>query len=242
MSEIRILAIIPARAGSKGVPHKNTRCLAGKSLIERAFEVAQSSKLFEKIILSSDDHNAIGIAQKIGLEVPFVRPSLLATDVTPMIDVVLHSLDFLDPDGEQFQAIMLLQPTSPFRKVEHLNEAVRLLQCCSASGVCSVVPVPFDWCPHYLLKLGEKGMLAPFMPDGFNYSRRQDVPRAYRRCGTVFLTRAETIRGEKSFYGDRCVPLLTDPSESLNIDSQADWEKAKVRLGVRRREEARNVV
>lgn len=227
MSEISILGIIPARGGSKGVPQKNTRDLAGYSLVERAFYTANQSRVLNRLILSSDDQKAIDISQKIGLEVPFIRPSQLATDNTPMLDVVLHALDNLDPDQTKYQAVLLLQPTSPLRQAEHLRRAVDILIKESASSVCSVASVPLDLCPHYLMRVDKNGYLGPFMNDGMKYTRRQDVPRAYRRCGTVFLTRTAVLREDRNFYGNQCVPMILPAEETLNIDTVEDWQAAE---------------
>lgn len=231
MNGLRILGLIPARGASKGVPEKNVRPLAGKSLIERASEAARDSGMLERVVLSTDDPKAAELGRRIGLEVPFVRPPHLALDTTPMIDVVLHTLDELEARGDGFHAVLLLQPPSPLRTHNHLTSAVRMLtDNAEATAVCSVAPVPFALCPHYLMRIDDEGRVQPFMSDGERYTRRQDVPQAYMRCGTVFLTRVEVLRRERSFYGQNCLPMLVDWADAINIDSPEDWDEAERRL------------
>lgn len=225
---MRVLGLIPARGGSKGVPGKNVRPLVGRSLIERAFESARASGVLDRIVLSSDDHSAVAEARRIGLEVPFMRPAELARDESPMIDVAVHALKTLAGSDYLPDAIVLLQPTSPLRTAEQIRHAIGLLA--DNDAVCTVVPVPQDLCPHYLMKIGENGYLDYFMPDGPRYTRRQDVPRAYRREGTLFVTRSSVILEQRSFYGSRCVPYVLRPDETLNIDTLEEWSEAEKRL------------
>ncbi|MBU4460257.1 MAG: acylneuraminate cytidylyltransferase family protein [Verrucomicrobia bacterium] len=228
---MRALGLIPARAGSKGVPGKNVRPLLGRSLIERAFESARASGALDRIVLSTDDEAAAAEARRIGLEVPFLRPAEFAGDASPMMDVAIHALQTLAKDGYTPDVLVLLQPTSPLRAAEHIRRALGLLE--DNDAVCTVVPVPKDLCPHYLMKVGDDGFLTHFMPDGARYTRRQDVPQAYRRDGTLFVTRTSVILERRSFYGTRCVPFLLPPDESMNIDTPAEWAEAERRLAER---------
>ncbi len=228
---MKILGLIPARGGSKGLPGKNIRPLLGRSLIERAFESARASGALDRIVLSTDDPMIAAEGRRIGLEVPFLRPAELASDTSPMMDVAIHALTALASEGYMADVLVLLQPTSPLRTPEHIRRGVQLLD--GYDAVCTVVPVPKDLCPHYLMKIGDDGFLTFFMPDGPRYTRRQDVPQAYRRDGTLFITRASVILEQRSFYGARCVPLLLSPDESLNIDTPEDWAEAERRLARR---------
>lgn len=227
----RILGLVPARGGSKGLPGKNLRPIAGRSPVERAWSVGAESGVLDRVIVSTEDPRILAHAVEQGLDAPFSRPPELARDDTPMIEVALHALDWLEGRGEIYEALLLLQPTSPLRREAHVREAVRLLRAHpSATAVCSVAPVPLELCPHYLMRVGEDGYLRPFMPDGNRYTRRQDVPRAHRRCGTVFLARAEVLRKERSFYGPACLPMPIDPDLAINIDGPDDWDEARRRL------------
>jgi N-acylneuraminate cytidylyltransferase len=230
---MKALGLIPARGGSKGVPGKNVRPLLGRSLIERAFESASASGVLDRIVLSTDDEAAVAEARRIGLAVPFLRPAAFAGDTSPMIDAAIHALQALAKDGYEPDILVLLQPTSPLRTAEHIRRALGLLE--DNDAVCTVVPVPKDLCPHYLMKVGDDGFLTYFMPDGPRFTRRQDVPQAYRRDGTLFVTRASVVLEGRSFYGARCVPYLLAPDESMNIDSPEDWTEAERRLSERLR-------
>jgi CMP-N-acetylneuraminic acid synthetase len=228
---MRVLGVIPARGGSKAIPRKNVLPLLGKSLIDRTFECAQASGALDRIILSTDEPEIADLARRIGLEVPFQRPPELASDASPMIDVVLHAMKGLAGTGYAPDAVMVLQPTSPLRRPRHVRDAVALLEAHpEASAVCTVCPLPKELCPHYLVKIDPQGYLQFFMPDGPQYRRRQDVPQAWRRDGTIFLTRTGVLLDQRDFYGPRCLTLELKPNEVLNIDEPADWEEAERRL------------
>jgi CMP-N,N'-diacetyllegionaminic acid synthase len=227
---VKVLGLIPARGGSKHVPNKNIRPLAGKSLIQRAFEGAVESGVVDRVILSTDSQQIAEVASDFGLQVPFLRPAELAGDETPMIDVALHALAVLEEDGYTADVLLLLQPTSPFRRPEHIEEAARLIEM--GDSVCSVTPLPKAWCPHYTMKITPEGYIDHFMPDGSRYTRRQDVPQAYARDGSIFMTRVTVLRSRRRFYGDRCLPIIIPFEETLNIDEPGDWEEAERRLAV----------
>lgn len=226
----KVLGLIPARGGSKSLPGKNIRPLSGRSLVQRAWESARQSGAFDRVILSTDDRRIAAHGREIGVEVPFRRPAELAGDAAPMIDVAVHALRALaELDGYAPEAVMILQPTSPLRTPDHIRRAVSLLD--GYEAVCSVLPLPRDLSPHYLMRIRPDGCLDFFLPGGDRFTRRQDVPVAYRREGTVFLTRAEVILEQRSFYGTRCRPMLMTPDEVLNIDTPEDWAEAVRRFG-----------
>jgi N-acylneuraminate cytidylyltransferase len=228
---VRLLALIPARAGSKGLPGKNTRALAGQSLIERAVRCAHESKVVDRVVLTTDDPHAAEIARRCGADVPFPRPAELAGDSSPMFDVVAHALGELMRGGYQCDAVLLLQPTSPLREPRHIKRAVELLP--GKDSVCSVVPLPATHNPYYVMRIREDGALDNFLADGKRYTRRQDVPPAYVRDGTIYLTAVETITQHKSLYGAHCQPLILSPEESLSIDTLEDWNSAEARISAR---------
>jgi len=225
---MRVLGLIPARGGSKGVPGKNIRPLAGKSLIQRAFECAAASGVLDRIVLSTDHPAIAEAARAYGLDDCILRPAELARDESPMIDVAVHALKALEATSYTPDAVLLLQPTSPLRRAAHLREAVRLLG--EHDAVCSVAPLPKELCPHFVMRITAEGYLDHFMPDGALFTRRQDVPTAYKRDGTVYLTRVPVILEQRSFYGRKCVPMMVPPDESLSIDTPAQWEDAERRL------------
>jgi N-acylneuraminate cytidylyltransferase len=221
---MKILGIIPARSGSKGVPNKNKRLISGKSLVQRAFECGKESGVLDRIIVSTDDFEILALAQKIGLEVPFVRPATFSTDATPMIEVVNHAIDHLVKSGYTMDAVMLLQPTSPLRTPNHLREAVGLLGM--GDSVCSVTELPAVFSPHCVMKIVD-GSLQTFLDNVPMPTRRQDAPKAYVRNGTVYLTRTEVIVQQNTFYGANCSPMIMPEYESLSIDTEEDWQIAE---------------
>jgi CMP-N,N'-diacetyllegionaminic acid synthase len=225
---MKVLGLIPARGGSKTIPDKNIRPLAGKSLIQRAFECAVASGVLDRIILSTDSIEIARAAHCLGLEVPFMRPSEFAGDDTPMLVVATHALTRLAEEGYAPDALLILQPPSPLRRPWYIREAVRLLE--ANDSVCSVAPLPKALCPHYLMKVTPEGFLDYFMPDGRGFKRRQDVPQAFFRDGSIFLTRTTLLISQGDFYGQRCVPLMIPYEDALNIDEAADWEEAERRL------------
>lgn len=227
---MKVLGLIPARGGSKGIPGKNIRPIAGRSLVEWTFRGARAAGVLDRIILSTDDDALLAEAARIGLEAPFRRPADIAGDATPMLDVVLHALRALGEAGYHPDAVLLLQPTSPLRSPETIRAAVGLLD--GVDAVCSVIPVPEEYLPHRMMVLRD-GFLDYAVPDGARYTRRQDAPPAYKRDGNIFLTRAGVLLGGGGFYGARCRPLVSDPAELCNIDTPAQWDEAERRLRAR---------
>ena len=224
-----ILALIPARGGSKGLPGKNLRPLAGHSLIEYAARVARESAIVDRAVLTTDAEDIAAEGRRVGLEVPFLRPPHLAQDDTPMLPVVEHAVAALGGKGFVPEIVLLLQPTSPLRTTEHLRAAVRLLRESRADSVVSVVELPRHLSPDYVMRI-EGEALVPFLPDGARVTRRQDARRAYVRDGTIYAFWRRTLVEQGSIYGARCLPLVVNPVESITIDSPADWDEAERRL------------
>ena len=221
-----VLGIVPARGGSKGVPDKNLRPLAGRTLLDYAGAAARESGAVDRIVLSTDSEAIAAAGRAAGLEVPFLRPESLAQDDTPMLPVIVHALDALKQSGWVPDYVALLQPTSPLRQARHVQEALRRLRESGADSVVTVVELPRHLSPDYVMKI-EDGLLRPFLPDGARVTRRQDARPAYAREGTVYAFRRDTIDRFGTIYGERCVPLLIDAEDSLSIDSPEDWATAE---------------
>lgn len=221
-----VLGLVPARAGSKGVPRKNLRLLKGLTLLEYTARSARASGVLNRVVLSTESPEIAEAGRSAGLEVPFMRPLGLAQDDTPMLPVVQHALAALEGDGWFADVIVLLQPTSPRRRPEHIRNAVDMLRSTGADSVVSVVELPLDSSPDYVMRI-ENGALRPFLPEGARITRRQDARPAYRRDGTVYVFWHSTLHNYGNIYGEVCRPLVVDPSESLSIDSPADWEEAE---------------
>ena len=229
---LRILGLVPARGGSKGVPGKNVRPLAGHTLLEYTARAARESGVLDRIILSTDSPEIAEAGRRAGLEVPFMRPAALATDDTPMVPVIQHALTEVSEHGWSPDIVVLLQPTSPLRRPAHIRDAIGMLRDTSADSVVTVVEVPRHLSPDYVMRI-EGGRLKPFLPDGARVTRRQDARPAYSRDGTVYAFRRSTVERTGGIYGEDCRPLLIDACDSLSIDSPADWDEAE-RLLARR--------
>ena len=156
---MRILGIIPARGGSKGVPGKNIKLLGGLPLIAYTSNAANDSKYLNKTIISTDDLNIAEVAKQFQIEVPFIRPTLLATDTASSIQVVQHVVTYLESQEEYYDAICLLQPTSPFRKKGFIDKAIEKFINEAADALVSVLPVPHEFNPHWVFESNNKGFL-----------------------------------------------------------------------------------
>ena len=206
---MRILGLVPARGGSKGVPGKNVRPLAGHTLLEYTARAARESGVLDRVVLSTDSPEIADAGRRAGLEVPFMRPVRLAADETPMVPVIEHALTEVSRDGWSPDIVVLLQPTSPLRRPDHIRAAVAMLRDTGADSVVTVVEVPRHLSPDYVMRI-EGGRLEPFLPDGARVTRRQDARPAYSRDGTVYAFRRSTIERTGGIYGDDCRPLVID--------------------------------
>lgn len=223
----QVLAVIPARGGSKGIPRKNLRPLAGKPLIEISIRFALSIPEVDRVVVSTESHEIGQFAEKLGAEVPFVRPAELAQDETPMLDVLYHAVGQVEREGWKPECILLLQPTAPLRRSRHVRQALEIFEATGCDSVVSVVPVPGHYLPHYVMKLDEDGRLKYFLPEGEFITRRQDAPPAYSRDGTVYVIRRDVLMEQKSIYGFDCRPMLMNETESVNLDTLEDWGRAE---------------
>ena len=181
-----VLAIVPARGGSKGVPGKNVRVLAGRPLIDYTARAARESGVIDRIVLSTDSDEIADAGRRSGLEVPFMRPASLAADDTPMLPVVRHAIDALSASGWTPDVIVLLQPTSPLRRPSHVRDAVTMLRETKADSVVTVVELPRHLSPDYVMRI-EDGVLRPFLPDG---ARADPSPG----CAAGILERRHRLR------------------------------------------------
>ena len=222
-----ILGLIPARGGSKGIPGKNIKLLGSKPLLAYAFESARESKSLSKVILSSDDEEIIKAAQKLGLEVPFLRPEELGRDDTSSLAVIRHALEFMEKSGEHFDAVCLLQPTTPFRCSGLIDEAIEEFQTGEYDSLISVREVPAEFNPHWVFE-EENGGLKISTGEKEIITRRQDLPKAYHRDGAIYLTRTEIILEQNSLYGEKIGFIDTTGDPYVNIDTMEDWGKAQL--------------
>ncbi len=223
---MQVLGLIPARGGSKGIPGKNIKRLAGKPLLTYAVEAAERSGAVDRLLLSTDSEEIAEVGRQAGLAVPFLRPPELATDQTAMIDVIRHLLDWTAAEGDSPDIVVLLQPTAPLRRPEHIAQAVEILKSSACDSVVSVVPLPLHFSPDYVMRI-DRERLVNFLPDGERATRRQDVRPAYSRDGTIYCFWRRTVERHGSIYGPDCRPLVIDPADSINLDTMTDWAAAE---------------
>lgn len=225
-----ILGLIPARGGSKGVPRKNIRILNGKPLLAYTAEAALTAKTLTRVVLSTEDEEIAEIGRDCGLHVPFMRPADLAEDNTPSLAVVRHALETLLADGETYDAVCLLQPTNPLRRSDDIDGCVRLFNITGATCVISVLRVPHEHNPKWVYFKSDGGRLAISTGDNEPIPRRQDLPAAFHRDGSVYVSASEIVLETNSLYGDKVFGYEIDEAFSANIDTEQDWQKAERRL------------
>ena len=224
---MKILGIIPARGGSKGVPKKNIKLLAGKPLIQYTSEIALRSKYLSKVILSSDDDEIIKVAGNMGIESPFIRPKHLAGDNSPTIKVVQHALEFYKEQGEFFDAVCLLQVTSPFRTLQLLNNAIERFILKKTDSLVSVLEVPHVFNPHWTFEANENDNLKLATGEKNIITRRQELPKAFIRDGSIYITKTDIVVNDNSLYGNTIAYIESPKERYVNIDTMEDWEIAE---------------
>lgn len=224
---MKILGLIPARGGSKGIPGKNIKSLGGKPLLQYTFEAAKNSTLLSRVIMSSDDPEIIRIAEEIGLEVPFIRPAALAADNTSSLEVIQNALSFFGQKGENFDAVCLLQPTTPFRRSGLIDEAIGKYISGNFDSLLSVREVPAEFNPHWVFEKNESGGLRLATGEKEIISRRQELPVAYHRDGAIYITKVEVLQKQNSLYGNNIGFIDTTGDPYVNIDTPKDWKEAE---------------
>lgn len=212
-----VLAIIPARGGSKGVPRKNIRDLAGKPLIAWTIEEAKKSNYIDRLILSSEDAEIIQVAKRWGCEVPFVRPSELAQDDTPGIEPVLHAIYTLP---EKYDFVVLLQPTSPLRTVADIDGCIE--KCINEKANSCVSVAISEKSPYWMYNLNSDSTITPFVKTVEKHVRRQDLPQVYALNGAVYVAESGWLSEFKSFISDNTIGWVMPCNRSLDIDSEND--------------------
>ncbi len=225
-----VLALIPARGGSKSIPHKNIKDFAGYPLIAYSIAAGLASELVTRVIVSTDDEEIARVSRSFGAETPFIRPSEFAQDLTPDLPVFIHALDWLAENEDYHpQIIVQLRPTSPFRSVWQIDQAIaRLIKNPQADSVRTVC-VPFQN-PFKMWRIEPDGFMKPLIETGhkepYNLPR-QDLPEVYWQTGYVDAAWSDTIRVKNSMTGDAILPLIIDPGDWVDIDSPDDWVRAE---------------
>lgn len=223
---MKYLCVIPARGGSKGIPQKNIKPLCGKPLIGYSIDTARKLFKDEDICVSTDDVEiAALVEQHCKLSVPFIRPDYLATDNSGTYDVLLHALDFYRNRGVDYDVVVLLQPTSPFRSYKHVEEAIALYSCC-IDMVVSVKKSEAN--PYYNLFEEKDGFLRLSKPDSeIKFIRRQDAPEVYEYNGAVYVINVTSLRKESLNQFKKVVKYVMSQEDSLDLDTPFDWQMAE---------------
>jgi CMP-N-acetylneuraminic acid synthetase len=227
----KVLAVIPARGGSKGVPRKNIRPICGRPLISYTIEHARAAQhLFHRVIVSTDDDEIASVARQYGAEVPFLRPADLARDESPVIPMLQHAVNSIEEqDGVKMDWICLLQPTEPFRTATDLEQC---LQLGFAGGCDSVISVVRVFATHpILMKRIEGDRLQPFCLEEREGTRRQEYePPAYMRNGSIYLTRRDVLMEQNSIWGRTIRPYVMPLERSVSIDTELDLKLAEIMM------------
>jgi len=228
-ANLTILAIIPARGGSKGISGKNIRPLCGRPLIAWTIEAARQSNSLSQIIVSTDDSEIAHIAQAWGAEVPFLRPAELARDDTPGFATVLHTIEWIETTFQyQPDLIILLQPTSPLRTAQDIQAAIRLHYEKGADSVVSICPVHQH--PFWMKQLDEEGRMRDFIAQIQPVSNRQDLSSVYALNGAIYLARRDVLKQRKTWYTERTYGYVMPAERSLDIDTLWDWRLVEILL------------
>lgn len=223
-----VLAIIPARGGSKGVKRKNIRELNGIPLIGYTINAARNSKHVSRVMVSTEDAEIADVSMSLGAEVPFLRPSELASDNSPTMDCILHMLKYLEEnEGYIPDYVVLLQCTSPLRTSKHIDEAYEKLINSSFDSIISVAEVESNPYWSNIFK-GEK--LEYFIEDGKKITRRQDLPEVYRMNGAIYLAKLNVLKNENTFECENLTGYIMDEYASVDIDTEMDFKIAEVIL------------
>ncbi len=227
MKKEKILAVITARGGSKGIPQKNTRELLGKPLIAYAIQAALQSKTLNKVIVSTDDKITANISKQYGAEVPFLRPQHLATDTATNLSVLQHAVRYLEEEENHLADIVVcLQPTSPLRSAEDIDQAVTLCVRKSADSVVSLCKVEHH--PYWMKKVVEGRVYSLMEEDDKSYPRRQDLPPVYQLNGAIYVTRKKILLEEERVLGEHTLAYIMPQERSIDIDTPIDLKLAEL--------------
>ncbi|MDO4737704.1 MAG: acylneuraminate cytidylyltransferase family protein [Bacteroidales bacterium] len=222
---MKSLVIIPARGGSKGIPHKNIKSLNGKPLIHYTIDVARQIVDDEDICVSTDDKEIVQCVEDYGLRVPFIRPAELATDTAGTYEVLLHALDYYEKQGKRYDNVILLQNTSPFRTAGHVREALKLYTS-SIDMVVSVKKTSSN--PYYnCFEEDSQGFLHISKGEGL-YTRRQDVPKVYEYNGAIYVINPESLKKMPLGKFTRRIKYVMDDLHSVDLDNMIDWKLAEL--------------
>jgi len=218
------VAIIPARGGSQRIPKKNIKSFAGRPIIAYSIQAAQKTKLFHRIIVSTDSEEIAKVARDCGAEVPFMRPAALADDYTGTGEVVLHALEWLNESGEKIESLCCLYPTAPFVQPEAIRQGYEALKKYGATSAYSVTTFPSSI--FRALKINSQGRIEMTWPE-YRDTRSQDLPQTYHDAGQFYWADANKYLIEKRFLSKDSIPIIIPRYLAHDIDNYEDWETAE---------------
>lgn len=219
----KVLALIPARGGSKGIKDKNIIDVAGKPLIAYSIEAAAASEYVDRVIVTTDSEKIKGISEEWGAEVPFLRPAEYAADNSTTLDAVLHAIRKLQSEGERFDVLVLLQPTSPLRTKEDIDGALEKFVKNGCEALAGISPVTDS--PILIRRIGADGRMEKLLQVGSTV-RRQDMPEYYRINGSVYINNIDEIN-ENTSFNDNPLPYVMDAGHAVDVDDLKDLEVVK---------------
>jgi len=220
-----ILALIPARKGSKGIPGKNLKLLGGKPLIQYTIEMAIECEFLSTILVSSDCKEILRISSQFkGIETPFFRPAAISLDNTPMISVIKHTIEFYEKQQKTFDYVCLLQPTAPFRSKNLIHEAIVKTTETKADCLVTISKIPEAYNPNWAFQMNNEDQLFRVLEEEKLVSCRQELTPAFYRNGQVYVIKTDLIQNE-ILLGGKLIGMISEPG--INLDSPADWEKAE---------------
>ncbi|MDH3346505.1 MAG: acylneuraminate cytidylyltransferase family protein [Desulfobulbaceae bacterium] len=222
----RILGLIPARGGSKGLAGKNIRNLHGKPLIGWTIEAGKESGCFDTLMVSTDSEKIAEIGQKYGAEIPYLRHAKMSGDTTPIMDVIMHTLDWYGARAINFDIIVLLQPTSPLRNAHDIKRALTLYTERDARAVVSVCRAEHH--PFWMNTLPADGCMIDFLPEKALNTPRQQLPSYYRLNGALYMSDTVTMRNTNTFFGPKTYAYIMEAEHSVDIDDLLDFHRAEL--------------
>lgn len=218
-----VLAIIPARGGSKGLPGKNIKSLCGKPLLVWSLEQALKSKYLDTIFVSTDSKEIANIAKQYGAEIPFLRPPELAADNSPTSDAIIHTLESFERTGKFYDYLVLLEPTSPLRKPEDIDVAIKsLVKNQDADTLVSLGEIHMEH-PMIVKKIDESGRVVPYVENVKKIHQRQQADKAYFPYGVIYISKVSEFKKNLTFYTQRTIPYFIERWQNFEVDDEIDF-------------------
>ncbi len=219
----KVLACVPARAGSKGLPGKNMRLLCGRPLVQWTIDTAIACEEIETVVVSTDDHQVAAVAAAAGAEVPFIRPEHLSSDTASSVDVIIHTLDFLESRGRFFDVVLLLEPTSPLREIIDIKTAIARMIDTGSSAIVSVCRAETTH-PAFMFRITEQDRLEPFMKVAPTGLQRQEIEPMFYLDGSLYASTVEALRRRRTFYHEDTLAYQVSKWKALEVDDIDDFE------------------